>query len=142
MSDEDYYLQATEELRRGFIDEALWAKAYVKADGDTERQTVEYLKLRVAKLRRIVLRDQTGQTAELVSDLAQAWWKPVVRLILLLTEWGIYICSTLVLCLSAYFLLFEQETFRWRDDHSGLLAAAVLLPIFAFALLRRLRRRL
>lgn len=49
--DEQLYLVVAEELDRGSINQALWLKALEQADGDEQRQTAAYIKLRIQALR-------------------------------------------------------------------------------------------
>ncbi len=51
MSDEDLYLNVTDEVTNGKIDPALWAKAIAKALGDEDKGKYEYINLRVAQLK-------------------------------------------------------------------------------------------
>ena len=50
MSDEQLYLQATEEVENNKTDSAIWAKALTLMQGDKEQAKYEYIKLRVEQL--------------------------------------------------------------------------------------------
>lgn len=50
--DADLYAQAEEEYESGEIDKGLWSQALVKAKGSENLRKIEYMKLRVKKLRR------------------------------------------------------------------------------------------
>lgn len=51
MSDEQFYLEAAQEVSNGVMDEALAAKAFAKAGGDERRMQATYIELRVAQLK-------------------------------------------------------------------------------------------
>lgn len=53
MSDEDFYLQATNEVDGSNIDPALWAKAMALSEGDKEKAKYQYIKFRVEQLSNI-----------------------------------------------------------------------------------------
>ena len=50
MSNEDLFLQATNELEDNNRDVMLWAKAFTLAEGDFEKAKYQYIKLRVEQL--------------------------------------------------------------------------------------------
>ena len=51
MSDEEYFLQATNEVDEYRQNSALWAKAVALSDGDKEKAKYKYIKLRVGQLK-------------------------------------------------------------------------------------------
>jgi uncharacterized RDD family membrane protein YckC len=53
MSDEDYYLQATDEVRNRRGNNALWAKAMAICEGDVSKAKYKYINLRAAQLKNI-----------------------------------------------------------------------------------------
>lgn len=50
-NDASYYAQAEKEITNGNQDEDLWALALVKAEGNSEKRKIEYMKLRVKHLK-------------------------------------------------------------------------------------------
>ena len=51
MNDEQFYLQAAEEVSQGTMKEALAAKAFAMAEGDAVKSRAIYMKLRVVQLK-------------------------------------------------------------------------------------------
>jgi len=45
-----HYLQSEQEIQNGTVDEGLWTKALVNANGNEERRKAEYIKLRAEQL--------------------------------------------------------------------------------------------
>ena len=52
---------ASDEVRDNKMDDALWAQAYAKANGDKEQQKVNYLNLRQKEIYEMLLREERNQ---------------------------------------------------------------------------------
>lgn len=77
MADEQLYAQAVGEFKAGKRDAALFAKAYALARGDEKAQEFEYIKLRVAQLRKSQIATGAKQMAGAAAVKAQHWWPKV-----------------------------------------------------------------
>lgn len=129
MSDEKYYAHVVDEMSGNYIDNAIMAKAIVLAEGDENKARIEYVKLRVKRLKSENLKLNAIKTAATGVGLVKV--TPFRKIVILLLKSYAILFSILLV------YLFIGYDWNEANDNKYLAVASIIISWVASELLKK-----